>query len=160
MESEIKFCWCGCGNSPGLCHCGCGLPTQIATENRPKRGYVKGQPKLFYLGHHRGKSPLPLPPNPSGMCKCGCGSPAPIAHRNNRRAGYVKGYAIRFLPGHQFATPEARARNSTPEVIARRTSHAKGNKYAAGGWLGEGVSARNEILSGYKRSARKRGLVW
>lgn len=35
-----------------LCQCGCGEPTEIANETRPRRGWVKGQPKP-YLPHHK-----------------------------------------------------------------------------------------------------------
>ena len=35
-----------------LCECGCGLPAPIATETRPSRGYVKGQPMRFIKGHN------------------------------------------------------------------------------------------------------------
>lgn len=37
------------------CECGCGQPTQLATRNNPARGYVKGQPHRFVLGHHNGR---------------------------------------------------------------------------------------------------------
>lgn len=39
----------------GLCECGCGNPTTIAHINRSARGWVKGQPKRFILGHGRWK---------------------------------------------------------------------------------------------------------
>lgn len=42
MESPIK-----------LCECGCGQPAPIATRNRPERGYIKGQPLRFILGHSK-----------------------------------------------------------------------------------------------------------
>lgn len=39
-----------------LCHCGCGLPTSIARQSDTKRGWVKGQPVRFRVGHnHRGR---------------------------------------------------------------------------------------------------------
>lgn len=34
-----------------LCECGCGNPTRVAAQNRPDRGFVKGQPQRFILGH-------------------------------------------------------------------------------------------------------------
>lgn len=40
-------------DTPKLCECGCGLPAPIATFNRPKHGWVKGQPKRFINGHWR-----------------------------------------------------------------------------------------------------------
>ncbi len=35
-----------------LCECGCGQVAPIATETRPSRGYVKGQPMQFIKGHN------------------------------------------------------------------------------------------------------------
>lgn len=37
----------------GLCQCGCGVATSIATDNYASRGYVKGQPVPFVLGHNK-----------------------------------------------------------------------------------------------------------
>lgn len=35
-----------------LCQCGCGLPAPLARQNETKRGYVKGQPARFIVGHN------------------------------------------------------------------------------------------------------------
>jgi hypothetical protein len=35
-----------------LCECGCGEPAPIAPKNNTKRGYVKGQPFRFVVGHN------------------------------------------------------------------------------------------------------------
>ena len=35
----------------GICGCGCGRKTKLATETRPRRGWVNGEPKPF-LPHH------------------------------------------------------------------------------------------------------------
>jgi hypothetical protein len=40
-----------------LCECGCGQPTSIAKENRPRNGYVKGEPVRFVRGHKSGPQP-------------------------------------------------------------------------------------------------------
>jgi hypothetical protein len=37
----------------GLCQCGCGRPTKPADRNRPKAGWVKGEPRPFLKGHGR-----------------------------------------------------------------------------------------------------------
>lgn len=39
------------------CECGCGQKTRIATENRPKRGWVKGQP-LRFVDTHGSRKPI------------------------------------------------------------------------------------------------------
>lgn len=36
----------------GLCQCGCGQTTQIAQWSRAARGWVKGQPKRYVMGHN------------------------------------------------------------------------------------------------------------
>ncbi len=35
----------------GYCRCGCGRKTTIAPHNDAKRGYVKGQPRTWIVGH-------------------------------------------------------------------------------------------------------------
>lgn len=35
----------------GICGCGCGKRTEVASETRPRKGWVRGQPKPF-LTHH------------------------------------------------------------------------------------------------------------
>jgi hypothetical protein len=43
----------------GYCQCGCGQKTAIADQTRSARGWVKGEPKRYVLGHagHRPKGP-------------------------------------------------------------------------------------------------------
>lgn len=36
-----------------LCECGCGLPAPIATKTDNSRGYVKGEPRRYILGHRK-----------------------------------------------------------------------------------------------------------
>ena len=38
--------------SDGLCQCGCGGKTEIARKTETSRGWVKGQPKHFIVGHN------------------------------------------------------------------------------------------------------------
>ena len=45
------------GHMTKLCECGCGTPTSPALENRPTRGYVKGQPLRFRKSHRAGAPP-------------------------------------------------------------------------------------------------------
>ncbi len=35
----------------GYCHCGCGQKTRISAKNHTKKGYVKGEPYPFIVGH-------------------------------------------------------------------------------------------------------------
>lgn len=35
----------------GLCQCGCGEPAPISARDYPERGYVKGEPMKYILGH-------------------------------------------------------------------------------------------------------------
>lgn len=43
-----------------LCECGCGEPAPISKVNRPERGYKKGEPQRFVIGHsRRGRSHTP-----------------------------------------------------------------------------------------------------
>lgn len=43
-------------NPSGLCMCGCGKPTALAPATDRKRGYVKGQPMRWLVGHN----PVPV----------------------------------------------------------------------------------------------------
>lgn len=38
----------------GLCHCGCGKPTKLATMSSLSRGWVRGQPLRYIVGHMGG----------------------------------------------------------------------------------------------------------
>lgn len=40
-------------NPSGLCQCGCGQPAPIANRTSTARGYVKGEPMRFLVGHQR-----------------------------------------------------------------------------------------------------------
>jgi hypothetical protein len=35
----------------GYCHCGCGQKTTLAEQTRKARGWIKGEPKPYILGH-------------------------------------------------------------------------------------------------------------
>jgi hypothetical protein len=49
----------------GLCECDCGKPTKLAPVTRKDRGWVKGEPLRFILGHsQRGKTGIGRPPTP------------------------------------------------------------------------------------------------
>lgn len=37
----------------GYCHCGCGQKTTIASQNKTKHNWIKGEPLPFIQGHHR-----------------------------------------------------------------------------------------------------------
>lgn len=38
-------------NPDGLCMCGCGQPAPICNHSRPERGFIKGQPQRYIVGH-------------------------------------------------------------------------------------------------------------
>jgi hypothetical protein len=42
----------------GYCRCGCGEKTSLASQGHTAKGYVKGEPVRFLVGHHRRKGPL------------------------------------------------------------------------------------------------------
>ena len=42
----------------GTCHCGCGGLTNIYLKNNTKSGFIKGEPRLYLLGHHSKLSPF------------------------------------------------------------------------------------------------------
>lgn len=85
-----------------LCECGCGLPAPIAKLTDTKRGYVKGQPRRYIIGHDKRKPDFHArtSPNPSGLCMCGCGQLTPIAKTNDRRRGWTKDQPMKFITGH------------------------------------------------------------
>ena len=61
----------------GFCGCGCGQITGIAAHNDKRRGWVKGQPKLFLQWHHARNTGRKNWTKPrffvSVPCACGCG---------------------------------------------------------------------------------------
>lgn len=50
LDTAIKI-------ADGYCQCGCGMKTSLATQSEPAKGYVKGSPMRFVMGH---ASRLPL----------------------------------------------------------------------------------------------------
>lgn len=44
-----------------FCQCGCGEKTNLAAQNNPARGIVKGQPMRFLAGHYQRMKGLPGP---------------------------------------------------------------------------------------------------
>jgi hypothetical protein len=57
--------------NPKLCECGCGNPAPIAKVNRPKCGWVKGEPIRYIKGHHRTAGPVQLREPFIGPCEPG-----------------------------------------------------------------------------------------
>ena len=55
--STVTPCVCGnlnCEIPFGVCHCGCKRRTEIAAQNWPKYGHVKGKPYKYFRGHRGG----------------------------------------------------------------------------------------------------------
>jgi hypothetical protein len=63
----------------GYCQCGCGLKTPLATETRPERNYVKGQP-LRYLTGHQNRKYGPVPEGSKICARCGLEKPKAAFH--------------------------------------------------------------------------------
>lgn len=86
----------------GFCQCGCGRKAPLATVNRKRNGYVKGQPLAFILGHSHSRAPVGSvpPPNPSGLCLCGCGATTRIAQHSVPCKNIIAGEHIRYIAGH------------------------------------------------------------
>jgi len=65
-------------SSAALCVCGCGLPAPLSRQSDTKRGYVKGQPLRFRVGHnHRpgrtdGRYPHVYKPDHPRAMRTGC----------------------------------------------------------------------------------------
>lgn len=83
----------------GYCQCGCGRKTPIARSSDASKGYVKGEPYRFCMGH-KTRNPLTIPVNTSGLCGCGCGQRTPLASVTNTSRGWIKGQPTHFLRGH------------------------------------------------------------
>jgi hypothetical protein len=83
----------------GLCLCGCGERTQIARYNFPARGWVKGQPRRYVVGHNARVS---LPEQfwrhvqKTGSCWLWTGTTAAHGYGQMRRGG-------RTLPAHRVS---------------------------------------------------------
>jgi hypothetical protein len=78
-------------NPSGLCMCGCSEPAPLATFTDRSRGYVKGQPRRYVLGHNRrGKRA------PDRWIKENCGYTTPCWVW--QRATDEKGYGLQSIP--------------------------------------------------------------
>lgn len=83
----------------GYCHCGCGQKTRISPYNRPKYGWVKGEPRLYLHNHWQNKHEGVVP-NPSGLCQCGCGLRTHLAPYSDPGKGWVRGQHMLYLAHH------------------------------------------------------------
>jgi len=83
----------------GYCQCGCGNKTPLCTYSQASKGYVKGEPHRFCMGH-KTRGQMQIPVNVSGVCECGCGQHTPLASITSTARGWIKGQPTRFLPGH------------------------------------------------------------
>src|ERR1700690_403477 len=112
----------------GLCQCGCGEKTSIIKANCTQRGYVKGQPYSFLVGHSPTCGWQPTKkvanymattpdPNPSGLCMCCCCGLVKISSTNDLRYGIVKGHHQRYIKGHRSRVP--RPVLPPPPVVSR-----------------------------------------
>lgn len=109
-------CICGfedCKIPHGFCHCGCGKTTNIIPVTNTKRGWYKGFPQKFIVGHGCSKKYKEIIPRDIcicgnhkcgvayGLCHCGCGKTTPIAKYNNREWCHIKGHPVMYVIGHQ-----------------------------------------------------------
>jgi hypothetical protein len=89
----------------GYCGCGCGEKTKPRAMTDTKRGWRKGDPSVYVVGHSRRQQhvedeslrPLGVP---YGYCWCGCGQVAPIAKKTDMRSGAINGKPRRYLMKH------------------------------------------------------------
>ncbi len=91
----------------GTCECGCGQPTKIATQDSPRMGVRKGEPRRFLRGHYRrnrtARDGHRLAWQEAGidygLCLCGCGEPTAIASGTTVDGKQVRGEPVRYVNG-------------------------------------------------------------
>lgn len=100
-------------NPSGLCLCGCGQPTAIAPQTRTDRGWVRGQPRPYVVGHGTRGRELPRRP-PLGPADYvvedrGYDTPCWIWRWAKNRSGYgvVGALAIRSRLAHRAMYEQA-----------------------------------------------------
>lgn len=138
----------------GFCYCGCGQYTEIATQTRSDRDWVKGEPKKYIRGHQN-KTPETesiCPPNPSGSCMCGCGEVTSIAIQTHTQSGIVKGEHLRYVQGHEWRGFRRNLTSPNPSGLCmcgcgEETSIARQTDIKAGTVKGEYV----KYVSGHTR---------
>ncbi len=72
----------------GFCQCGCGEKAPICRNHHPARGYVKGEPRRFIMGHNTKLKPLKGSNHPNW---------------NGGRTIHGKGYIMILSPNHPRA---------------------------------------------------------
>ncbi len=73
----------------GYCQCGCGELAPLATQTRPERGQVRGQPISYIRGHNnRGRSPFDF--DAYDVVDLGYASPCWIFRRAATDFGYIQ----------------------------------------------------------------------
>lgn len=100
-----------------LCKCGCGGETLLRATTNKRRGWIKGQPNEYIIGHsmrgrhhteewkkaHIERHTKPSRINPQHLCECGCGEVTIIAPYTKKRMGLKIGEPHRFIRGHNKA---------------------------------------------------------
>ena len=105
----------------GLCQCGCGRHTSVARCSDRTRGWVKGRPLQYALGHSaRMRIEITELANPSGLCQCGCGQHTAPAAQGWRSEGYRRGDFQRYVNGHNAHAVNAARRQQFAATFARR----------------------------------------
>ena len=84
-----------------LCECGCGHVTSLAPKTSTRKGWIKGQPVRFVLGHGNSLPASAKLIKGNGFCGCGCGVKTALARATSRNAGRIKGQPVRFIVGHR-----------------------------------------------------------
>lgn len=96
---------------PGYCRCGCGQKTNLAPQTHRKKGWVKGQPLPYLIGHASRREPPQDSleryinqewKHPRGLCQCGCGQKTALATKTQPERGTVKGQPLRYISSHHI----------------------------------------------------------
>ena len=125
------------------CECGCGQPTRISEVTERAKGWVKGEPRRYVLGHWaRGKTG-PQAPHWGGelaesICQCGCAQVIPPKpwHRQ-RKPIYIRGHQPASPPPRVSVPADVQARTGICECgCGERTALATTTSPSSGAYLG------------------------
>jgi hypothetical protein len=147
---------------PGYCQCGCGRLTGLARENNVAKGWKKGEPLRYIVGHGFTKARLTDSEErarhrqlwedagiPYGLCLCGCGEMTTIATARRIDRGRIPGEPHRFVHAHG--------------ARRREIYHEENRGYDTPCWIYEGPSTRGgygRLCDGGGKSRGAHVVMW
>lgn len=133
--------------APSLCQCGCGERAPIAKRTRRDKGYVRGAPVAYVLGHNARRTP-----NAYDLADAGYDTPCWLWKRHLNRSGYGMVQAGKLRLAHRVYYE--RAKGTIPDGLT--LDHLCRNRHCVNPDHLEPVTLKENIQRGWQARGGKR----